>query len=57
MTLDNICQACKNNIRQRQMKHKETIRVIPAEFEKYVRMRELRIAEMERRKKEEEEKR
>jgi hypothetical protein len=54
-TLDNICQLCKNGIKQRQMKRGETIRVIPAEFERYIRFRELYIAEMERKKKEKEE--
>jgi hypothetical protein len=54
--LDNICQLCKNGIKQRQMKRGETIRVIPAEFERYIRFRELYIAEMERKKKEKEDK-
>lgn len=48
-TLDNICQLCKNGIKQRQMKRRETIRAVPAELEKYIRARELYIVEMERR--------
>lgn len=36
------------------MKRSDTIRVIPAEFEKLIRMRELVIAEGKRRKEEEE---
>jgi len=53
--LDNICQLCKNGIKQRQMKRGETIRVIPAEFERYIRFRELYIAEAKRRQEEKKE--
>ena len=51
-TLDNICKGCKSLIRQGQMKRRKTVRIIPAEFEKQIRNRELYIAEMERRQKE-----
>lgn len=61
-TLDNICQDCKNVMKRRQQKQRnmemglgQTVRIIPSEFEKYVRFRELYIAEMERKKKEKEE--
>jgi hypothetical protein len=54
VNLDNVCQGCKNQIRIRQMKRSDTIRVIPAEFEKLIRMRELVMAEGKRRKEDEE---
>lgn len=61
VTLDNICQRCKNRIKQREdrkhsMERGGTIRIIPKEFEKEIRMRELYLAERERLMREKEEK-
>ena len=55
-SLDNICQTCKNGIRQKENAKRSNkprrIRVIPEQFEKFVKLRELQIAEMERRREE-----
>ena len=50
VALDNICQGCKNRIRQRGMKRKVRIRLIPKKFNKELTMRELWMKERERRK-------
>lgn len=54
--LDNVCQTCKNRIRQKENAKKSKkpfmIRVAPEKFEKQIKMRELYQAEMERRREE-----
>lgn len=58
-SLDNICQVCKNQMRQKQnLEHLTEIgkpykvRIVPEEFENKIRERELHRAEMERRREE-----
>lgn len=54
--LDNICQMCKNRMRQKEnfakSKKSRRVRIIPEEFEKQIKMRGLYQAEMERRQEE-----
>lgn len=51
VALDNICQSCKNLMRQKGMKRKPKVKEIPQNLNKQLTLRELYEAEMQRRKK------
>ena len=49
-SLDNMCQSCKNRIRQSHMKRSPRLSEISDKFNSQITMRELYTAEMDRRK-------
>lgn len=54
---DQFCQTCKNVMRMKEQKRKGRVRAVPEGLEKQIQMRELAMAESERRRVEDEGKR